>query len=114
MSEVELEQSGEKVEKQQNQENNTREIHPFDTLFFGNRSRSIRNERQNQTEPEQKEETVNDGWIDGILNNKHLSNINFDELMTHVDQLIVSLNELKPMFQKISPMIERFLQKDKD
>ncbi|MBS4172037.1 hypothetical protein [Bacillus sp. FJAT-49736] len=127
MSEEELDLNGEKVEQtqeqlgqqpqqDQNQEANNRPVHPFDTMFFGTRhqNRPMRNNRRTQNPTGQNETPSTDGWLDGLLNNKHLSNVNLDELMKHVDQLIISLNELKPMFQKVSPLIERFIQKDKE
>jgi len=124
MNEEELDQSSEELEaemgQQQNQqqatreEENSRPRNPFDTMFFGNRNRSIQNERQNRTQSETNDSSQMNGLLNGILNNKHLNNVNMDELMTHVDQLIVSLNELKPMFKKVAPMIQNMIQKEKN
>ncbi|KQL54993.1 hypothetical protein AN964_16775 [Heyndrickxia shackletonii] len=120
MSEEELNQTGEEMKAEtgqqqgQEQEQNTRPVHPFDSMFFGNRNRQNRNDRQNRSQPATNDSPQMDGWLNSILNNKHLSNVNMDELMTHVDQLIVSLNELKPMFKKVAPMIQSFIQKEKE
>ncbi|PKR86754.1 hypothetical protein [Heyndrickxia camelliae] len=124
MSEEELNQSGEELEAEIGQQptqqqstkqvENSRPLHPFDSMFFGNRNRNIHNERQNGTQPEANNSSQMEGWLNGILNNKHLNNVNIDELMTHVDQLIVSLNELKPMFKKVAPMIQSMIQKEKE
>jgi len=122
MSEEELDQTGEELgvetevetgQQQTRKEENERQVNPFDAMFFGNRNRSIRNDQQNRSQPETNN-SPQDGWLNGILNNKHLSNVNIDELMTHVDQLIVSLNELKPMFKKVAPMIQSIIQKEKE
>lgn len=123
MSEEELDQTGEEQglemgqqlnnSQPKTQEENTRKVHPFDNMFFGNRNRHMRNERLNRSQPETNNSPQTD-WLNGILNNKHLSNVNMDELMTHVDQLIVSLNELKPMFKKVAPMLQSLIQKEKE
>ncbi|MGV3467153.1 MAG: hypothetical protein ACO1OT_17920 [Heyndrickxia sp.] len=124
MNEEELDQSGEELEsdmgqqqtsqKTVRQEENSRPLNPFDTMFFGNRNRNIRSERQNRTQPEKNDSSQMNGLLNGILHYKHLNNVNMDELMTHVDQLIVSLNELKPMFKKVAPMIQSIIQKEKE
>ncbi|MDZ5470334.1 hypothetical protein SM124_01100 [Bacillus sp. 31A1R] len=40
-----------------------------------------------------------------------LQNVNYIELMGHVDQLIDSAGQLKPLFNKIKPIVEQFLNK---
>lgn len=111
MSEENHEQINENIEPVI--ENNTQTTNPFDQMFFGNRQRNKKEEEQRHVEHATSENSSMDGWLESILNNKNLSNIDFDELMNHVDRLIVSLNELKPMFQKVSPLLERFMQKGK-
>jgi hypothetical protein len=85
-------------------------VHPFDRMFFGN----VRGERPappiNQVNNQPKE---TDDLLSNLLNNPKLQNIDYDKMMNHVDNLFNSLNELKPMFQKVSPIINKFLQKDK-
>ncbi|MED1202504.1 hypothetical protein [Heyndrickxia acidicola] len=91
---------------------NTVGVHPFDRMFFGRRG--IQNRRglvQKEQEPANSGSI--DGMLDGILNNETFKNIDFDEMLNHVDKLMVSLSELRPMFKKVTPFMEKFLQKDK-
>ena len=37
--------------------------------------------------------------------------VNYDEFMHHVNRLMVSLDELKPLFNKVTPYIDKFMEK---
>ncbi|SEN14892.1 hypothetical protein SAMN05192533_109172 [Mesobacillus persicus] len=76
---------------------NRKEEHPFDRMMFG----PSRSKHSHPTEPEPRTEDKKD-----ILNQ-----INLEEIMGHVDALMGSAKELKPMFNKIRPLIDQFLKK---
>jgi hypothetical protein len=67
---------------------------PFTNFMFGPRHDfQLRNEHERQ-EPDQ-----------------NPSSINYEELMIAVDSIIESVQELKPLFHKAYPFIEKFLKK---
>ena len=70
----------------------------FDHFMFG-RSREI----------EEVEESVNNDF----LLNKYLGKIDLDEVMHHVDTLITSARELKPLMGKVRPLFDQFIEKNK-
>lgn len=76
---------------------NRSEEHPFDRMMFG----PSRSKQSHPTEPKPRTEDKSD-----ILNQ-----INLEEIMGHVDALMGSAKELKPMFNKIRPLIDQFLKK---
>ena len=91
---------------------NTTGAHPFDRMFFGNRN--VQNRRRTVQEKQEPNKSGSiDGMLDGIFNNETFKNIDFDEMLNHIDKLMVSLGELRPMFKKVTPFMEKFLQKDK-
>lgn len=87
-------------------------VHPFDQMFFGNRNVQNRRRMVKEEQEPNKSDSI-EGMLDGILNNETFKNIDFDEMLNHVDKLMVSLGELRPMFKKVTPFMEKFLQKDK-
>ena len=44
---------------------------------------------------------------------RFLSHVDFDEVMNHVDTLISSAKELKPLFGKVRPYLDQFIAKNK-
>lgn len=71
----------------------------FDQFMFG---------RPRNTE-ETSEQTVNN---DSPLS-KYLEQIDLDEVMNHVDALIKSARELKPLVGKVKPLFDQFIDKNK-
>jgi hypothetical protein len=69
--------------------------HPFDRLMFG----------PSQTKKHEKKPTETAGE-DNLLNQ-----VNIEEIMVHIDSLVGSAKQLKPMFSKIKPLFEQFLKK---
>ena len=45
--------------------------------------------------------------------NSLLGHVDIDEVMNHVDTLITSARELKPLFGKVRPFLEQFIEKNK-
>lgn len=110
----EVEDNIEKIEEEKKEEET---LHPFDRMFFGGggpgNRRPLFDRPVQQTE--RSNETANENnMLSSILNHPNLKNINLDEMMTHVDNLMTSLGELKPMFQKVSPLISKFIQNSKE
>lgn len=68
-----------------------REHHSFD--FFGNRNQKAGQHDQNSLE-------------------KFLYNIDYVELMKHVDTLMTTAKELKPLIKQIKPYLKSFTRKD--
>ncbi|MGE8205209.1 hypothetical protein ACQKP0_11635 [Heyndrickxia sp. NPDC080065] len=100
------------VETKKTDSNDDVTVHPFDRMFFGGQRRRPIQER------EKKEDEVNqpselDLLFPGLSNHPVLKDINLDEMMNHFENLFVSFNELKPMFQKVSPLITKYLKKEK-
>jgi len=44
---------------------------------------------------------------------RFLDDIDLDQLLSHVDTLITSAQELKPLFSKAKPYLEQFMNKQK-
>ncbi|QQZ08230.1 hypothetical protein [Heyndrickxia vini] len=111
----EVENNSENIEEGKEEEGT---LHPFDRMFFGGAGgsgnrRPLFDRPVQQTE--HSNETANEyDMLSSILNHPNLKNINLDEMMTHVDNLMTSLGELKPMFQKVSPLISKFIQNSKE
>jgi hypothetical protein len=95
-----------------NKAGNKAGVHPFDQMFFGNRNVQNRRRMVKEEQEPNKSDSI-EGMLDGILNNETFKNIDFDEMLNHVDKLMVSLSELRPMFKKVTPFMEKFLKKDK-
>ncbi|MGE6260209.1 hypothetical protein ACQKCU_20400 [Heyndrickxia sporothermodurans] len=92
------------------EESTEHHVHPFDRMFFPNRHSLQGREKIEEKLPEQ---GSMDELFHNILNNPKLNNVNLDEIMNHVDNLFTSLNELKPLFNKFSPYLTKFLSKNK-
>ncbi|MGM0902420.1 MAG: hypothetical protein ACQEXB_15140 [Bacillota bacterium] len=72
--------------------------HPFDRLMFGpgqNKRHLGDDKKPAETQAE-----------DNLLNQ-----VNLEEIMMHIDSLVGSAKQLKPMFSKIRPLFEQFLKK---
>jgi hypothetical protein len=65
---------------------------PFSRMMFGSRANVTENVNQND--------------------HQQNSSIDFDELMTNIDNLVESARGLKPLFHKIYPIIEQLWKKD--
>ena len=73
----------------------------FDQFMFG-RSR----------DKEEKDTSEQSAKSDAPLN-KYLGQIDLDEVMYHVDTLITSARELKPLVGKVKPLFDHFIEKNK-
>jgi hypothetical protein len=71
----------------------------FDQFMFGR-------PRNNEESSEQR--VKNDSPF-----NKYLGQIDLDEVMYHVDTLITSARELKPLVGKVKPLFDQFIEKNK-
>lgn len=101
----------------QEEKKEDRQIHPdrFTSLMFGSRKKSeispkeeydwILGKRKPETNHENNLEQSNSPL------EKLLQNIDYVETMKHVDTLMSSANELKPILKKVKPLIETFLPK---
>jgi hypothetical protein len=70
----------------------------FDRIMFG----PGRTEERQQESPS----------IFGDVNQGHSQNqINLEEIMVHIDTLVDSARQLKPMFSKMRPFFDQFLKK---
>jgi hypothetical protein len=86
-------------ENEESSEQLEQEYDPFDHFMFG---------RSRKTE-ETSEESVNN--VSPL--NKYLGQIDLDEVMYHVDTLITSARELKPLMGKVRPLFDQFIEKNK-
>ncbi|MFT4412516.1 hypothetical protein ACLM5H_01525 [Fredinandcohnia humi] len=78
-----------------NETNEKEEIHdPFDRLMFGNRSRRssvpIRMEKHKEIEK---------------------NNVDYGHLLKQVDDIMTSINNIKPAFKQLSPLLDYFRKK---
>ena len=71
----------------------------FDQFMFGR-------PRYNEESSEQR--VKNDSPL-----NKYLGQIDLDEVMHHVDTLITSARELKPLVGKVKPLFDHFIDNNK-
>ncbi|MBT2694291.1 hypothetical protein [Bacillus sp. ISL-55] len=71
----------------------------FDQFMFGR-------PRYNEESSQQSEK--NDSPL-----NKYLGQIDLDEVMYHVDTLITSARELKPLVGKVKPLFDHIIEKNK-
>lgn len=72
------------------------EFDHFDRFMFG-RSRN---------EEENKDQSENDSPF-----SKYLGQIDLDEVMSHVDTLVTSARELKPLLGKVKPLLDHLIEK---
>ena len=73
---------------------NLKKANSFDSFMFGG-------PRRTEKQPEKKKSSYS-----GILDQ-----IDIDEVLHHVDTLIGSAKELKPLFGKVKPLLEQFINK---
>lgn len=73
-------------------------VHHFDRLMFGTR-RTPHHSDESKAEAKMTED-------DNFLNH-----MNIEEIMTHIDSLVGSAKQLKPMFNNIRPLINQFFKK---
>ncbi|MBY0095335.1 hypothetical protein [Mesobacillus maritimus] len=74
------------------------EQHPFDRLMFG----SSRNKHHVEDEKRATETPAEDNL---------LNQVNLEEILMHIDSLVGTAKQLKPMFSKIKPLFDQFLKK---
>ncbi|MBE3568702.1 MAG: hypothetical protein IMW92_00855 [Bacillales bacterium] len=77
-------------EKDEKQKTN---IHPFDKLMFGQHERTSKKKLENQ-----EDET-------------DLENVDFMELMKQIDILTSSFGHFKPLLNKVTPLLEKWIKK---
>jgi hypothetical protein len=94
----------------------------FDFMLRGNEQGSRNHPNQEKTEHEhlardfmfgdhrRNDRNDNESHSEG---SSFLSQIDFDEVLHHVDTLISSAKELKPLFGKVRPYIDNFIDKNK-
>lgn len=109
------------------EEEQEKEMDPLSRLMFGGRSHNRRNDSEGVEDvgsddreydwllgrrrpiTTKEEETPSEGIHHKI--GEMLQNIDYIEAMKHVDTLMTSANELKPLLGKVKPLIESFTQK---
>jgi len=69
--------------------------HPFDRLMFG----SSRNKNHLAVEKKATETQA------------EANQVNLEEVMMHIDSLVGTAKQLKPMFSKIKPLFDQFLKR---
>lgn len=84
---------------------------PFTKLMFGER-KGRRIEENGEKTLDQDSETF--AFFQNEKIESLLQNIDIGEVMNHVETLMNSASELKPVFKKITPYMEQFLQKWKN
>lgn len=89
-----------KRENEESSDQREQEYTHFDQFMFG---RSMNNK-----EKPSEQSVKNDSPL-----NKYLGQIDLDEVMYHVDTLITSARELKPLVGKVKPLFDHFLEKNK-
>lgn len=99
-----------RINEESSEPNEEKTIHPFDRMFFGNRKVPLHTEKK---EVDKNEYSEIGQLIPGLLDHPKLKNIDIDEVTKNVDHLLTSLDEFKPIFQKVSPFISKFFQKGK-
>jgi hypothetical protein len=97
------------------------DVDPFSRLMFGDKryyeeeeKEGVSNRRETdwilgpKSSPHQKSEKPS--FLNGSLG-EYLQNVDYIEIMHHFDTLMNSANELKPLFKKVRPVLESFLNK---
>ena len=88
-----------KRENEESSNQQEQEYTHFDHFMFGR--------------PRDKEETSEQSVNNDSPLNKYLGQIDLDEVMYHVDTLITSARELKPLVGKVKPLFDHFIEKNK-
>ncbi len=78
--------------------------HPFDKMMFGNRLQKTDDE-----ETLSQAELEDDEAIESVSEEGEPS-IDFIKIMEHVETLMGSVSELKPLYKKVMPFIDKFKQ----
>lgn len=94
------------------------EIDPFSRLMFGDRRPYKQEDNSSRKEhdwlfgskPSRESTRDNSSFLNGSLGD-YLQKVDYIEIMNHVDTLMASANELKPLIKKVKPVIESFLNK---
>jgi hypothetical protein len=78
-----------------------RNVHPFERMMFGHRLREQDNEEIVEDLPKDNKEAriVNSAETD--------TSIDLVEIIGHVDTLMGSLSELKPLYRKLLPLLDK-------
>ncbi|GER65744.1 hypothetical protein BpJC7_21880 [Weizmannia acidilactici] len=78
-----------------------KKVHPFDQMFFP---------RRNQVQlPESTDEKIEDGIAGSLFNHPFFQNIDIEALLENADKLFEAIDELKPLFRKMAPIVEKLL-----
>ncbi|MBT2642694.1 hypothetical protein J7I80_10690 [Bacillus sp. ISL-41] len=88
-----------KRENEESPDQRERENTHFDHFMFG--------------QPRYKEESSEQSEKNDSPLNKYLGQIDLDEVMYHVDTLMTSARELKPLVGKVKPLFDHFMDKNK-
>ncbi|MBS8263075.1 hypothetical protein DYI25_01335 [Mesobacillus boroniphilus] len=88
-----------KRENDEGSDQQEQEYTHFDQFMFG---------RPSNKEEESEQSVKNNSPL-----NKYLGQIDLDEVMYHVDTLITSARELKPLVGKVRPLFDHFIEKNK-
>jgi hypothetical protein len=88
-----------KRENEESSGHREQEYTHFDHFMFG--------------QPRHKEESSEQNAKNDSPLNKYLGQIDLDEVIYHVDTLITSARELKPLVSKVKPLFDHFIEKNK-
>ncbi|MBT2686409.1 hypothetical protein [Bacillus sp. ISL-37] len=88
-----------KRDNEESSDQHEQEFAHFDQFMFG---------RPRYNEESSEQSVKNDSPL-----NKYLGQIDLDEVMYHVDTLITSARELKPLVGKVKPLFDHFMEKNK-
>ncbi|WP_018665221.1 hypothetical protein [Heyndrickxia acidiproducens] len=75
--------------------------HPFDQMFFGQRNMK----RETEEAKENKDETTGPDLFDHEI----FRNLDVNALLDNAGKLMDTFDQLKPMLNKVSPLVEKFL-----
>jgi hypothetical protein len=88
-----------KRDTEESSDEHEQEYNHFDQFMFG--------------PPRNKEKASEQSEKNNSPLNKYLGQIDLDEVMFHVDTLITSARELKPLVGKVKPLFDHFIEKNK-
>ncbi len=91
------------MENNHQQRKNHLQGDPFSKFMFG--ERKLKEEKETTTGETSLENTIERAIA------KHLDGVNVDELFKTIDLFMTSTSQLKPIFNKVSPHIMKFIKK---
>lgn len=85
----------------------------FTQLMFGRPAKNSNSNESNQFD-EKKDKKQNGSLLneENLPIPQWLKNIDYEEVFNHVDTIVSSAKELKPLIKKINPMLETIMQKN--